>query len=235
MRLLKFIIGLLLLPLCLAATRSIFIICQGLSSSSFGNNPASFFGLIIGICFWLVLYFSMPRPAWSYVLGHELTHAFWAWLFGAKVSHVKVSSKGGSVNVSHSNFIITLAPYFFPIYTILVLIIYQLVVLFYDQRTYEPLWLGCVGLTWAFHVTFTLSMLKTHQPDIAEHGKLFSFSFIYLMNLLVLGFLIVCIASPTIAALEHQFHHDIRLVLYYSATLFRKAWALAVSNLRGIA
>ena len=42
-------------------------------------------------------------------------------LFGGEVKQMKVSSKGGHVLISKTNFLIALAPYFFPLYAFIVI------------------------------------------------------------------------------------------------------------------
>ena len=101
-----------------------------------------------------------------YVLGHELTHALSGMLFGAKASRLKVTDKGGSVNLTKTNFIITLAPYFFPFYTFVVGIAALIVLIFVRPLPLIPLWVALVGFTWAFHLLFTLDSLSQRQPDI---------------------------------------------------------------------
>lgn len=61
---------------------------------------------------------------WIYVFGHELTHALWAWVFGGKIFEMKVSSEGGVVRTDKSNFLIVLAPYFFPVYVLITLLLW---------------------------------------------------------------------------------------------------------------
>lgn len=203
MRPLKFLLGVLLLPLCWAATAGLFAVLLDLQVNRVSDVPSSTWWLAGGFVFWLFLFATLPRPMRTYVLAHELTHAFWALLMGARVSRLRVSSRGGSVNVSKTNWVITLAPYFFPFYTVLVLALYFLLSRFFDLRSYEPFWLALVGLTYAFHLTFTISVLLQRQPDIQEHGRLFSYAVIYLLNLLGLGCWIVAVASPTLGAYAH--------------------------------
>lgn len=198
MRPLKLLIGLALLPFCWAATRSVAALVQALRVSGMRDVPLSAWWLLGGFLLWLLLFTTMPRPVRTYVLGHELTHAFWALLMGARVSRLRVSARGGSVNVSKSNWIITLAPYFFPFYTVLVIALYSGLALVYDLRDYEPFWLALVGLTWSFHLTFTVTILLQRQPDIQEHGRVFSYAVIYLLNVLGVGLWIVGVASPTL-------------------------------------
>ena len=106
-----------------------------------------------------------------------------------------------SVTLDKTNFVIALAPYFFPLYTILVIIGFYALALFFDLHTYEPFWLGLIGLTWCFHLTFTIRTLLQHQPDIHQHGRVFSYSIIYLANVLGVALWIVLIASPSLQTL----------------------------------
>ena len=76
-------------------------------------------GLIVFLAVWKLL----PDLTRIYVLGHELTHALWGLAFGAKVSNLKVRSTGGSVTLTKSNVWITLAPYFFPFWTMIVVLL----------------------------------------------------------------------------------------------------------------
>ncbi|HMP74861.1 MAG TPA: hypothetical protein PKE12_01070 [Kiritimatiellia bacterium] len=197
MRPLKFLIGLFLLPavwIVLSATARLF---AGLRLEELGGRPHAVWWLAGGFLLWLFLFFTMPRPMRTYVLAHELTHAFWALLMGARVSRLRVSARGGSVNVSKSNWIITLAPYFFPFYTVLVVALVFALGFVTDLRPYEPLALALVGLTYAFHLTFTVAILLQRQPDIQEHGRLFSYTVIIILNLLGAGLGVVAAAHPT--------------------------------------
>ena len=200
----KFLIGLFLLPACLAATRVFMTLLESLRMEEVTTLPRGVWWLAGGFIFWLILFFTLSRPIRTYVLAHELTHAFWGVLMGARVSRLRVSKSGGSVMLTKTNFIITLAPYFFPFYTVLVIVAHLVLQLFYDLTTYEPLWLALIGLTWAFHLTFTITTLLQHQPDVQEHGKLFSYVIIYLFNILGIGLWIVSVASPTLIFLARE-------------------------------
>lgn len=208
----KVLFGIVLLPFCFAASRTLWALVAGLQPPSWSRLPLAMWALAGGFLFWLVVYACLPRMVRTYVLAHELTHALWAWLMGARVSKLRVSRKGGSVQLSKKNFIITLAPYFFPLYTVLIILGYMVLSLFFDLRAYEPLWLGLVGFTWGFHLTFTVSTLMTHQPDIQENGRLFSYAVIYLMNVLGICLWIVMVASPTLEQAAAQWGRDVLVV-----------------------
>jgi hypothetical protein len=145
------------------------------------------------------MWFLLPQPVKAYVIAHELTHALWAWLFGGTAHDLRFSDHGGSVRLSKSNVWITLAPYFFPLYTILVIAVRLVAGLFVDPLPLPFLWLFLVGFTWAFHVTFTVQSLMITQPDIQEYGRVFSYALIYLFNLAGVGLWVVCTTSATLA------------------------------------
>jgi len=195
-RLVRFLVGLLLLPVCLAVTQTMVSLVRSLQPSPLLLPPAAL-AFLGGYTLWLILFFTIPRPVRTYVLAHELTHALWGTLMGARVSRMKVSSQGGSVTLSRTNFLITLAPYFFPLYTVMAIAAYLLLRLFFDVERGHLWWMGLVGLTWGFHLTFTVTTLLTHQTDIRECGRLFSYAMIYCLNLLGLGLWVVAASSAT--------------------------------------
>lgn len=205
MRTLKFFIGILLAPLCYVAIRTWIDLVLELRPDRVSQVPPTTWGLLGGFLLWLVIFYSLPRPIRSYVLAHELTHALWGAFMGARVYNINVTGKGGSVQLSKTNFLIVLAPYFFPLYTILVIIGYTILCAFFDMRPYGPIWLSLVGLTWGFHLTFTTTTLMSHQSDIQEGGRLFSYTIIILFNIMGLCLWIVAIAPPTIELLETTF------------------------------
>ena len=231
MRPLKFVVGLVLLPFCVAATRTVAAIVQSLQPASLDRLPPAFWGLVIGFFLWIFLFLVLPRPMRTYVLAHELTHGLWAWVMGAQIRAMKIGKKGGSIKVSKDNFLITLSPYFFPLYTVLVILAHLAVSMFYDQSLYAPFWLGLVGLSWAFHLTFTVSMLTHRQPDITDQGRVFSYTFIYLMNVLGIGLWIVMVASPTLEQFVGQFGTDIRDMALVCRDLGLRAWAFSCARL----
>ena len=98
---------------------------------------------------------------------------------------------------SKANFWIALAPYFFPIYSILALITYGLLSFFLNMQPYGRLLYAVIGATWAFHFTFTCWMIPKNQTDLSDQGTFFSLVMIYLMNLLLLSVMLV-LASPQI-------------------------------------
>jgi len=160
--------------------------------------PPDAWWLLGGLLFWLILYVVMPRPVRTYILAHELTHALWGWMMGARVSNLRVAGDSGSVTLSKTNFLITLAPYFFPLYTMLTIALFAILGLFYEVERFHLWWMGMIGFTWGFHFTFTISTLMQRQTDIQACGHLFSYTFIYSLNTMGVGLWSVVVTSATL-------------------------------------
>jgi len=197
-RLFRFFIGFLLVPFCVAATRTVMALTQTIPTSSDALIPPSALALGGGFVVWLLVFYTLPRPVRTYVLAHELTHALWGWLMGARVLGMSISKERGSVTLSKTNFLIILAPYFFPLYTALVVGTYYILSIFYNLDRYYPVWLFLVGFTWGFHFTFTITALMLHQTDVRECGHLFSYAVIYLFNILGIGLWIVMVSAVSL-------------------------------------
>jgi len=180
----KTIIAVLLLPLCIGVTNALVLVL----GASGGANTV-WVPMLAGAACWLVILLLLPKPMWIYVFGHELTHALWAWLFGGRVKKFKATSQGGHVVITRSNFFITLAPYFFPLYVAVVVLIFTLGHWLWGWARYLAWFHLLVGAAYSFHVTLTCHTLRTRQSDITQQGYLFSGVVIWLGNatLLLLG------------------------------------------------
>ena len=192
----KFLTGLLLLPLCLALSMTLWRAIVILAQSPTRLPLLHAFAGVSGIVLWAVIWIFLPPMTRTYVLGHELTHALWTILFGGKASGLKVGERGGSVRVSKNNAWITLSPYFFPLYTFIVALVWLLSAwLVPAVKPYAPIFVFWIGMTWSFHLTFTLRFLAYNQPDVREHGRLFSYALIYALNVLSIGAALVAVGS----------------------------------------
>jgi hypothetical protein len=105
-----------------------------------------------------------------------------------------VTRDGGHIVTDRNNFLIALAPYFFPIYSILAIAIYGGLSLFYNMQPWGRLLYAIIGVTWAFHFTFTCWMIPKKQTDLSDHGTFFSLVIIYLANLILLSVMLVLAA-----------------------------------------
>jgi len=177
----KMILGIALLPVCIGAAQALWLVLQ-----RSGSADTTWVPFVAGAGCWLVVFAFLPKPMWIYVLGHELTHAVWAWLFGGEVKKLKVTSRGGHVVITKTNFLIALAPYFFPLYAVLVVAVFAVGNLIWNWERFLALFDLLLGAAYAFHLTLTAHILKTQQTDITDQGYLFSAVVIFLGNILVL-------------------------------------------------
>jgi hypothetical protein len=208
MKFIKFFIGLAMLPLCVAISQTLWALVIAIHPDSEMLVPLPAIALLVGLGVWLILYYTLPRPVRSYVLAHELTHALWGALMGADIFSINVSHDKGSVVMSKTNVLITLAPYFFPLYTVLTISAYYILSIFFDVEKYNLFWLAAIGLTWGFHLTFTISALMQHQTDIHEHGKLFSYATIYLCNVFGICLWVIMVSPVTLEMLIVQLSNN---------------------------
>lgn len=207
MRFVRFFIGMLMIPLCVAGTRTLISLVMRLDPGD-QAVPYPLMALGAGFLLWQMIFIFLPRPARTYVFAHELTHALWGWVMGARVSKFKVSKDQGSVTLSKTNFLITLAPYFFPLYTVLLILIYYVLWMFVEVEKYHSVWLGLIGFTWGFHLSFTVITLMQKQSDIKAYGFLFSYAFIYLMNILGICIWVVLVSEATFAQMAQFMYND---------------------------
>lgn len=170
--------GLLLLPACWGATAAMFDALA--AAGTVGVLGGSF---MAGVLAFFLCWFALPRPVRVYVLGHELTHALWGMIFGARPSQLRVGKNSGSVSLDKTNVFIVLSPYFFPFYVFVILAAAGLTACFVRPLPCLPAWVFAIGGAWAFHIVFTLQSLAQRQSDIERYGKALSWAVIYLFNI----------------------------------------------------
>jgi hypothetical protein len=177
----KLVIAILLLPVCIGAGSALSRVM-----TTAGGAQTFWVALVGGAGCWLAIFLLLPKPMWVYVFGHELTHAISALAFGGKIKKFKASSKGGHVVITKTNFVIALAPYFLPLYAILVIVVFVLGHLIWNWTRFMPWFHFFLGAAYAFHITLTWHILHASQTDITDQGYLFSGVVIWLGNIIVL-------------------------------------------------
>lgn len=146
--------------------------------------------LVLGmaICGFAYLLFRRTLSFWI-VLSHELIHAIFAALTLSRVSFLAASSdKGGAVVHSQRNFLVTLAPYAFPIFSLVLLPIRIIL-----KKGFVGYLHFLIGISLMFYFISLVTTLRFSQPDIRKHGIVFSLSFILLMNLFLVSFILITV------------------------------------------
>jgi len=164
-----------------------------IAQTSILQNPRFVsFGIGFGL---FVIFWAIFRRALQVVctFEHELTHLFFGLLF-LKRPHAFVVTmrEGGHVKLSGGNFLITLAPYFFPTISYFLLPI----ALFIPKQS-MPVYLAILGASVAFHLVSTWRDLHREQSDLHNAGLLFSLIFLPVANLIFYGALFALVNGGT--------------------------------------
>jgi hypothetical protein len=199
---LRLLIGVLLLPL---SASLLWVSARTLAGVAVHSTTAAPFGAGLGLvfCLWAIHRWLLVDPVWpaawaargarwSYVLGHEITHAMAAWATGGSVYAISVGEKEGHVDLSHSSAFVALAPYCVPFYALTVALAYRILLWLRPDAGGEALFLFLLGGALAAHLLFTWdSLTQIRQPDLdAAGGVLFSVALIAIANALMVMLLL---------------------------------------------
>lgn len=196
-KILKIALAIAFLPLCAGFTWQLAV-----TAFSIAYKPQLPYYFVGGGLAYLVVHFLFKQPVLTYVFGHELTHALFALLFGGSVKAFHATERGGQVTVTKSNVLITLAPYFFPLYAFLALVLHAAVSAAGHPNA-AAFFIFLTGAGFVFHLALTIIFLGTDQQDIREHGAFFSLPLIYLFNVIFAALLIHLLLAQKNGFLEY--------------------------------
>lgn len=171
--------------LSISFTREL-IKATSLLGDSIGKKSLFF---ILGMLVFFALFQFLKIPTRVYVFGHEIAHVLAIILFGGKIIEFKVRKDGGMVKSDTANAFIALAPYFLPVYMIIIAVIFAIV----DAIAKIPatfVYYFLLGITYAFHLACNALYARSYQPDLKEEGLFFSYVVIYAANIVVVTFLL---------------------------------------------
>jgi hypothetical protein len=185
-------IGIFLLPFCYGFLLSFIDQLISVRTVSYGD-----LWFLAGVFSYPIFHYFIIKPRLLSTFAHEMTQVLWGLFFRAKVKDIRVRRGSGFVNLSKTNFVIRLAPYFFPFLTILVVF-----TSFFLHPEYLIFILFMVGFTLSLHLVTTLETLKVRQPDIYKTSIIFSLPFIFLANLFVIIMVLKFASSENIKLTE---------------------------------
>ena len=243
----RLVIGLLLLPL---SGTLLWEAAKTLAGVAAHSSTAAPFGAGLGIAFalWAIHRWLLIDPVgpagwaargarWSYVLGHEVTHAMAAWATGGSVYAISVGEKEGHVDLSHSSVFVALAPYCVPFYALAVALGYRALLWARPDAGGEALFLFLLGAALGAHLLFTWdSLTQTRQPDLdAAGGVLFSVALIAIANSLMLMLLLKGLFPESVPLLERLREAGAHVKRFWSMAWLWSRPALAALKARALA
>jgi len=145
------------------------------------------YGFFAGSVLWLLLGRFLQ---FFHVLEHETTHLLFGLLFFKKPKAISASDRGGRTELYGGNFIITLAPYFFPTLSFLLLAFFPLL-----DKKFHLAFYAALGFFTGYHLISNFQEFKFSQPDIREAGFVFSPLFCLFGGLACLGVILGFLAE----------------------------------------
>lgn len=222
MRFLRNIIAFIAVPAVFAAGYTLAKNFLFFSISLGGKYIPFWIGVLSYITFQVVLY----KPIKTYIFGHEISHAIAGILSGAKIKKFNVGESSGSVVLTKDNIWITLAPYFFPIYTLTIIIVYVCLGWFMDIRQLYGYYLFLIGFSVSFHIALTVYILSIEQPDLKVYGTFFSYVVILAVNIVVFT-LLAALAFEDAISIKNVFfqaYHNIINVYKFIYNGVKEIW-----------
>lgn len=186
------------------------------------NSGDKFVMFWIGVLVYIVFQVIFYKPMRLYVFEHELSHAIAGILSGAKIKKFKVGKHSGSVVLNKDNICITLTPYVFPLYSIIIIGAYFLGGCFFDIRPLHNYFLFFIGMSSAFHIALTIYVLTIEQQDLRVYGVFFSYAVIFFVNFIVFTFILALVffSEINIKAIFMEYLKNIIYIykfIYYGA------------------
>ena len=139
--------------------------------------------------YWVIkLAFFSKKKNFLSVLTHEFSHLIFVMLSFRKIDAFSAERGGkSSTKMNSDNFLIVLAPYFFPLIALL-LIVVKVSVLPMHQWVLN----GFLGSAVMFHFYHLINEFTLKQPDLQRYGIVFSLIVIVTFNLFFFG---LCLSS----------------------------------------
>ena len=148
------------------------------------------------IVVWKVLFKNIGN-GWFATLEHEFTHIFFAFITFHKITGLKATlSEGGHMNysgVGGGNWLITISPYFFPLFSAIVLGLMYL-----SKYQFSVFLLGLLGFSMVYHIHSTYKETHYKQSDLKEVGFLYAWLCLPSANLLATVMLLALIPNDRI-------------------------------------
>ncbi|MEN3012999.1 MAG: hypothetical protein ABDH23_00065 [Endomicrobiia bacterium] len=184
-RIVKFFYGIVLVPFCFVLLK---VLVYVVSNIEFRDKLVIFF--FAGMGSYLLLHLFFYKPIKMYVIGHELVHVLSSYLCGAKVRKLKIGKFSGYVSVNKINTFTALSPYFIPFYSLTISILWVVFRYILGMKIPVDIFVFLLGFSIMFHLVLTFHAVSIGQSDFRIGGWLFSLVIIFIVNCLILVFLL---------------------------------------------
>jgi hypothetical protein len=151
-------------------------------------HPGNSVPFLIGAGAYAVVFLAFTRGRigfWT-IVEHEFTHALFAWATFHRVVGFSAMRSGGHIRyIGRGNWLISIAPYFFPTFTLIVI-----AVLSFLPARHLAIGAGVLGASVAHHTLSTWLETHRHQTDLRDVGWIWSWLFLPSINAFVLGIIL---------------------------------------------
>lgn len=187
-----------------------------------------FIGMGVYFVLWFIL-FNNRQGNWFLTIEHEFTHTLFALLTFHKIVDFKATDNmGGHMQysgVGGGNWLITIAPYFFPTFSMFIVGL-----IYFSKSQYYPVLTMLLGYSIVYHIHSTYKETSSQQPDIQEVGVPFALLFLPSANIFSLITLLSFIPNDRIYFWRLSEHlsdyisvHFIDLIEYFEKLIMLRA------------
>lgn len=155
---------------------------------------AAAIGFLAGAVIWAIF---GRKLGFFGVFEHEFTHLVFGLLMLQRPRSFYASTRKGHVMSEGSNFIDTLAPYYFPTFSYILLAVYPLL-----RASAHFYFYPILGLATGYHWVSNVTEFGFRQPDIRRSGAAFSVVFCIFAAVMAFGFLAAFIIGGFHGGLE---------------------------------
>lgn len=157
-----------------------------------------FLGLVAYGGLWWAL-FRKASLTWLSTFEHEFTHCLFAWVTCNRVTGFNATLRGGGHMTYRGtpNWLISVAPYFFPTVTMGLLAGLSL-----SGLALSGWMLGALGASVACHATSTWAEIHPGQTDFYDAGRIFCLLFVPGANLLIYSIVLNTVATGQLTVID---------------------------------
>jgi hypothetical protein len=214
-QLVNFFIFVMLLPLLF----SFWVEGVALLPSILDSGSLKWFGA--GLFTYVLVRLLLGGPIFRFIetAAHELIHAWVGRLCLMKPTKLEAASEGGGKTTfeSTSNFLVLLAPYCFPVFTLVLLPIKA-----FNFARLPPVSEAInflIGLTFGFHILLHIAQFGFRQTDVQKVGLIASVGFVYTF-LLIFLIIILCVVMDSCGRIADYFAASgMRALDYYGIVI----------------